>query len=416
MRRMRTGGTRSGQVLFGCKVQSLGPIGQESGRRRDGTRCFTEKSPEKLSGGHRSTRQVIRRGGSARLGLARCGKSGTGRERIEDGTGIAAARRGCRLVKNCLVGIFVPPGMTKGSPAVMGDPFSHRGEKIPGNRRRADCGRSVSGPDTFVWVQCPISKVCGPMGQESCRRRDGTRCFTGKSPEKLSGGYRSTRQLIRRGGSARLGQARCGKSGTGFVASTRKSPEKLTHPGLLPSAEAAGEGGRTGRDTCTRTGQNVGTGLIGTRLGRRSKTFTTKTRRHEGQTWQFVLPSLVPSCLCGEKSSGNQVNGGTGQVVSPRKVRRNAREDNRSTRQLTQSARLGLARWGESGTGLERDGTRICRVSTRPPRGRRHTISSARSEDGGPAPRLRRDWSHPTKAAGISVDGRVACGRFCCKN
>ena len=150
---------------------------------------------------------------------------------------------------------------TKRIPGGGGDPFSLRGEKIPGSRRRADCGRSESGPDRFSTgrvgrdafrgVQSPMSKVenqrfailtldFGPRDLGPTPGRD--TLFHREKPEEIG-----------------------------------PHPVRLSLAGR-PSAEPDGRGATTGTGL-ERDGTNVGTGLIGMRLGRRSKTFTTKAPR-----------------------------------------------------------------------------------------------------------------------------------------
>jgi hypothetical protein len=82
----------------------------------------------------------------------------TGRER-RDGTNTGphqreADGRGSGRRPRCewprRAGEKIPGGNEKRIPAGDGDPFSLGGERIPGSRRRADCGRSESGPDTFL--------------------------------------------------------------------------------------------------------------------------------------------------------------------------------------------------------------------------------------------------------------------------
>jgi hypothetical protein len=80
--------------------------------------------------------------------------------------------------------------------------FHIGGGKIPGSRRWAECGRSVSGPDTFVrdaWDRTRTIRVRGPIEWvELAAGRDRRAPLTpGPSPARGEGG-RTARDTIRR--------------------------------------------------------------------------------------------------------------------------------------------------------------------------------------------------------------------------
>ncbi len=97
-----------------------------------------------------------------------------------------------------------PPGTKNGTLLVVGIRFHIRGEKIPASRRRADCRRPGSGPDTFGNGTHGTGLVVSP----------------GKSPEKLGRvSKHPTADPPRRIGSPGSGALRETWDGTGLIRS-----------------------------------------------------------------------------------------------------------------------------------------------------------------------------------------------------
>jgi hypothetical protein len=163
---------------------------------------------------------------------------------------------------------------TKRIPGGGGDPFSLRGEKIPGSRLRAECGRLESVRTGFVRVQTRIETDLEIRIQTNRDTGRDTLFHREKPGETL--GRISKHPTADAVGSPGLGVG--GRAGRDTLFHREKPGEIGAHPDPLPSAEPDGRGGKNGTGL-ERDGTNVGTGLIGTRLGRRSKTFTTKAPR-----------------------------------------------------------------------------------------------------------------------------------------
>jgi hypothetical protein len=141
-------------------------------------------------------------------------------------------------------GDLAPSGDDKRIPGGDGDPFSLSGEKIPGSRRRADCGQSKSGPDTFR---------AGPAGRDTLfhREKPGE---SGRHPSEADGRGRKVGRDSNGNGSRFVGcrQGRLAAAGTPFLPG--RSREGV-HWGWWAGAPPGGTGPTPGIGT-------GGTGLV----------------------------------------------------------------------------------------------------------------------------------------------------------
>ena len=209
-----------------------------------------------------------------------------------------------------------PPGTKRDPRRWWGSVFT-KGRRDP--RQPTTCRLGTVGirsGQVLSGSESPKAKVLDRSGMS----RDGTRCFTGKSPKKLAltlGTGLTGRDPSGPSRPTPLPQGARGKDGTGHVVSPRKARRNWPSPRRSPIRRAGRRGGTNGTglewDGTRLIGSkvqksnieardpdfgppglwtNCGTGLIGMRLGRRSKTFTAKARRHQGNAERIAKSDL----------------------------------------------------------------------------------------------------------------------------